>query len=181
MRDNERGVSAYAISVLRAKLTAFALSGFLAATAGCLLVHVNGAYGERPFVAAESLGVFTAAVVGGLGSLPGAVLGSLFLNGGTWFLPDQWRLLPSAIGVLFVLLALPGGLGSVLYWGRDSLLRRQARTHGIVVSSLMADVAGAEVPDAIKVALPERPAGLDGLTVDDGTQDDVDEPVGSGR
>ena len=166
-RDNERGAAAYAIPVVRAKLSAFALSGFLAAVAGCLLVHVNGGYSERPFVVSESLGVFTAAVVGGLGSLPGAVLGSLFLNGGGWFLPDEWRLLPSAIGVLFVLLALPGGLGSLLYRGRDALLRSQARTHGITVSSLLADTANDGAPEAIKVALPDRPAGLDGAVTSD--------------
>ena len=63
-RDNERGAAAYSISVVRAKLSAFAISGFLAAVAGCLLVHVNGGYTEKPFVVSESLGVFTGAVVG---------------------------------------------------------------------------------------------------------------------
>ena len=63
---------AFAINVVRTKLMAFALSGFLAAVAGCLLVHINQAYTEEPFTATESIGVFTAAVVGGLGSLTGA-------------------------------------------------------------------------------------------------------------
>jgi len=158
VRDNERGAAAYAVPVLRAKVTGFAISGFLAAVAGCLLVHVNQAYTETPFVAAESLGVFTAAVVGGLGSLWGAVFGALYLNGGTWFLPDRWRLLPSAVGVLVVLLVLPGGLGNLLYRGRDWLLRRFARRRGIEVASLVADRAGSDAPDAIKVAMPGRPA-----------------------
>jgi branched-chain amino acid transport system permease protein len=164
VRDNERGAAAYSVSVVRAKLLAFALSGFLAAVAGCLLVHVNRGYDERPFVVAQSLAVFTGAVVGGLGSLAGAVLGALYLNGGTWFLSDEWRLLPSAIGVLVVLMVLPGGLGNLAYRGRDAWLRRLARKRGIVVSSLVADTAGDDAPEAIKVALPERP-------------DDVVEPV----
>ena len=157
VRDNERGAASYSIPVVRAKLTAFALSGFLAAVAGCLLVHVNRGYDEGPFVAAESLGIFTAAVVGGLGSLAGAVLGALYLNGGKWFLPAPWNQLPSAVGVLLVLMILPGGLGNLLYRGRDALLRRLARKRGIVVSSLLADSAGDEAPEAIKVAMPERP------------------------
>jgi branched-chain amino acid transport system permease protein len=136
--------------------------------AGFLLVHVQGGYSERQFVVSESLGVFTAAVVGGLGSAAGAVLGSLFLNGGTWFLRDEWRLLPSAIGVLFVLLALPGGLGNLVFRGRDALLRRLAARRGIVVASLVADEAVGDVPDAIKVALPDRPEGLDGADVEEG-------------
>ncbi len=49
-----------------------------------------------------------------IGVAAGAVLGSLFLNGGSWFLRDQWRLLPSAIGVLVVLLALLLATGIVL-------------------------------------------------------------------
>lgn len=171
VRDNERGAAAYSIPVVRAKLTAFALSGFLAAVAGCLLVHVNRGYDEGPFVAAESLGIFTAAVVGGLGSLAGAILGALYLNGGTWFLPAPWNLLPSAVGVLLVLMILPGGLGNLLYRGRDAVLRRLAIRKGIVVSSLLADTAGEDAPEAIKVALPDRPQGLDGSA--------VDEPVGS--
>jgi branched-chain amino acid transport system permease protein len=171
VRDNERGASAYAIPVVRAKLSAFAISGFLAAIAGCLLVHVNGSYTEKPFVVSESLGVFTAAVVGGLGSLPGALLGALFLNGGQWVLNDEWRLLPSALGVLFVLLALPGGLGGLVYRARDGWLRSLARSRGIAVPSLLADAGGDDAPEAIKVALPERPMGLDGAV--------VDEPVGS--
>lgn len=156
-RDNERGVAAYGISPLRAKLTGFAISGFLAAVGGCLLVHVNQAYTETPFVAAESLGVFTAAVVGGLGSLAGAVLGAVYLNGGTWFLPARWQLLPSAVGVLAVLLVLPGGLGNLLYRGRDALLRMLARRRGITVSSLLADKGDDDAPAAIRVALPGAP------------------------
>jgi len=164
-RDNEKGAAAYAVPVVRAKLTGFALSGFLAAVAGCLLVHINQAYSEQPFVAAESLGVFTAAVVGGLGSMAGAVLGALYLNGGTWFLPERWRLLPSAVGVLAVLLVLPGGLGNLLYRGRDALLLRLARRRGIVVASMLADRAGVDAPDAVKVAMPGRP-GSDGAPGD---------------
>jgi branched-chain amino acid transport system permease protein len=173
VRDNERGAAAYSIPVVRAKLTAFALSGFLAAVAGCLLVHVNRGYDEGPFVAAESLGIFTAAVVGGLGSLAGAIFGALYLNGGTWFLPAPWNLLPSAVGVLLVLMVLPGGLANLVYRGRDAMLRRLAARRGIVVASLLADTAGDDAPEAIKVALPDRPEGLDGSV--------VDEPVGSPR
>lgn len=166
VRDNERAAAAHAIGVARAKLLAFAISGFLAAVGGCLLVHIDQAYTEQPFVASESLGVFTAAVVGGLGSLAGAILGALYLNGGDWFLHDpRWHLLPSAVGVLGVLLVLPGGLGNLMYRGRDAILRRIAERRGILVASLLADRAGDDAPAAIKVALPPRP----------------EEPVGSGR
>ncbi len=156
LRENERGVQAYGVNVIRTKLMAFAFSGFLAAVAGCLLVHINQAYTEQPFTATESIGIFTAAVVGGLGSIPGALLGALYLNGGTWFLPNKWRLLPSAIGVLVVLTVFPGGLGNLLFRGRDAGLRRIARRRGIVVPSLLADVGDAEAPE-IPIPSPVAP------------------------
>jgi ABC-type branched-subunit amino acid transport system ATPase component/ABC-type branched-subunit amino acid transport system permease subunit len=177
VRDNERGAAAYAIAPTRAKLTGFALSGFLAAVAGCLLVHINQAYSETPFVATESLGVFTAAVVGGLGSLWGAVLGALYLNGGTWFLPDRWRLLPSAVGVLAVLLVLPGGLANVAYRGRDALLRHLARRRGIGVAG-RADVVAASTAlgwtaAAASIHGPDLTIADDNAAIDDDAADDV--------
>jgi branched-chain amino acid transport system permease protein len=139
-RENERAALAYGINVTRAKLTAFALSGFLASVAGCLLVHLQQQYSELLFAPAESFNVFTSAVVGGLGSTSGAVLGALYLQGGAWFLPARWQLLPSAVGVLIVLLVLPGGLGGLVFRLRDAWLRSVARRRAVVVPSLVADV-----------------------------------------
>jgi branched-chain amino acid transport system permease protein len=135
----------YGISVTRAKLTAFAISGFFAALAGCLLIQFQQQYSDALFSPAESFNVFTSAVVGGLGSMAGAVIGALFLWGGKWWLqnpsfPPLLYLLPSAIGVLIVLLVLPGGLSGVVYRLRDRWLRWVAARHGLVVPSLIADV-----------------------------------------
>ena len=64
--------------------------------------------------------MFTAAVVGGLGSLFGGVLGAVFLRGSEWFITSpEWRLLSSALGVLVVLLIIPGGLASLVIKIRD--------------------------------------------------------------
>jgi branched-chain amino acid transport system permease protein len=160
-RDNERATSAYGVSVVRAKLTAFALSGALAGIAGCLYVQALFSYSEQPFEPAVSFNIFTASVVGGLGSLTGAVIGALFLNAGRWFLPADWQLLPSALGVLFVLTMLPGGLGELLYRGRDAFLRRVADRRGLVVPSLVADVrtdTDDDVEDVVRAAdhVPEK-------------------------
>ncbi len=140
MRDNERGVAAYGVSVVRTKLMAFAISGALAAVGGALLVLLQRGYSTglyRPF---DNLMMFTAVVVGGLGSLLGGVIGAVFLKGGEWWLPGNWRLLVSGLGVLLVLLVLPGGIGGALFSLRDSLLRVVARRRQIIVPSLLADV-----------------------------------------
>lgn len=144
MRENEQGIQSYGVSVVRAKLTAFALSGFIAAFAGSLLVHHQRSFSLGLFPPEENLVVFTATVVGGLGSLTGAVLGAIFLKGGQWFLPGEWRLLASALGVLIVLWAVPGGLAGQLFRLRDSWLRWVALRRGIAVPSLLADTGRAE-------------------------------------
>lgn len=146
LRENERGAQAFGINVARTKLSAFALSGFLAAVAGCLFVHVTQGFSADQFGAATSFGAFTSTVVGGLGSLTGGILGALFSRGGTWFLQGYWQLLPSAAGVLVVLLLFPSGLGGIVYRLRDLWLRSVARRYGIVVPSLLADVGNFQEP-----------------------------------
>jgi len=160
LRENERGVATFGVSVVRAKLTAFAISGFLASVAGALLVAQNGRFTLGLVPERDNLVVFTAAVVGGLGSVVGAVIGALFLKGGEWFLQDSWRLFASSVGVLLVLLLVPGGLGGALFRGRDLWLRWVARRHAIVVPSLLADVR--ELEQSAEVAFEQRAAAMAG-------------------
>jgi len=171
-RDNERATTAYGISVVRAKLSAFALSGALAGMAGCLYVQALFSYSEQPFGPEVSFNIFTASVVGGLGSITGAVIGALFLNAGRWFLSADWQLLPSALGVLLVLTMLPGGLGQLLYRGRDALLRRVADRRGLVVPSLVADVRAEDDDDPDDLA--------DVVRATDDVPPKVEETVGEG-
>jgi branched-chain amino acid transport system permease protein len=94
--------------------------GFVAGVAGGLFVQLSQSFDLTSYSAAASLDVFTAAVVGGLGSLFGGVLGAVFLRGSQWFITaPEWRLLSSALGVLLVLLILPGGLASLVIKIRD--------------------------------------------------------------
>ena len=86
-----------------------------------------------------SIVLFTAAVIGGLGSLTGGVIGAIYSEGRFFLLPADWRLFSSAIGVLFVLLVMPGGIASVVFRLRDEFLRWVARRREIIVPSLLAD------------------------------------------
>ena len=139
LRENERGAEAFGISAARAKLTAFAISGFVAAVAGAVFVHHQQAFDDGPYDPFLSIVMFTAAVIGGLGTLTGGILGAIYVEGGFFLLPSDWRYLSSAVGVLFVLLVIPGGLGSVAYQLRDVWLRWVAARHGIEVPSMIAD------------------------------------------
>jgi len=131
LRDNEPGVVAYGVHPVRAKLAAFALSGFVAAVAGVLLVMHQGSFRPVTYEPHESLAVFIATVIGGLGSLLGAVTGAVFQRGAQWLLPAPWSYLATGLGVLVVLVVMPDGLGGALFRGRDALLRRVARRRGI--------------------------------------------------
>jgi branched-chain amino acid transport system permease protein len=124
---NQRASSGYGVRVVRAKLTAFALSGFIAGLGGCLLLVVNQSYVETPFLVPVSLVVFTSTAVGGLGSALGAVLGAALVEGSTIFLPPSWQLFPSAVGVLLVLILFPRGVAGLCYDGRDRLVAALAR------------------------------------------------------
>ncbi|HEY7917872.1 MAG TPA: ABC transporter permease [Acidimicrobiales bacterium] len=169
LRENERGIQSFGVNVMRAKLTAFGLSGFIAGIGGCLLVHLLQAFSPSVFGPGASFEVFTTAVVGGLGSLLGAALGAIYLQGGQWFLPGaDWQALTSAAGVLIVLMVIPTGLSDVVFRLRDRWLRSVASRRGIVVPSLVADVGSrAErervepvevvVGDDLRIALPEGP------------------------
>jgi branched-chain amino acid transport system permease protein len=193
LRDNERGTQAYGISVVRAKLTAFALSGFVAAFAGALLVHHQQAFSLNLVSPSSNFFVFTAAVVGGLGSMLGAALGAIYLQGGRWFLPQEFVPFTTAIGVLIVLLVLPGGLGGAFYRGRDLWLRWVAERRGIIAPSLLADTKEleeqveeafeAKAGEALDLPDPSSDAHDDDAEHADGdpgepASDDSVEPVG---
>jgi branched-chain amino acid transport system permease protein len=105
------------------KLMAFTISGAVAGMAGGLFVHLTQSFDISSYGPGESINVFTAGVVGGLGSLFGGVLGAVYLRGTDWFITEPaWQFLSSAVGVLLVLLILPGGLSSLVIKLRDRLV-----------------------------------------------------------
>jgi hypothetical protein len=86
-----------------------------------------------------SLTAFLYAVVGGLTSLPGAVLATVGFTAINYFGGDQLSVLASGVGVSLVLLVFPGGLAQAAQRGRDGVLRWLAERHRLHVPSLVAD------------------------------------------
>jgi len=147
LRENESAAQTFGISPLRAKLTGFAMSGAIAAIAGGLFAYNLRIYTAVSFEPGRSIEVFVMSVIGGLGSLAGAVIGALYLKGLQWFLPAEWVFFASGIGVLLVLLVIPSGIGGLLFRIRDHWLRWVAKRKMIIVPSLLADVAPTNPPD----------------------------------
>ena len=109
---------------MRAKLTAFVISGFVAGVGGALYAHLNQSFSGSSYDTGEGFSVFITAVIGGLGSLGGALLSAMLLRGTRWFINDSvWQYLSTGGGVLLVLLILPGGLGSLWVKLRDVVVR----------------------------------------------------------
>ncbi len=128
VRENELGASAMTVSPARAKLLAFAMGGFIAGLGGVLLGAVNLTFApaeQHYFLVDDSLRLIAIVVIGGLGSLSGAVLGAVWVIGLPAFWPSNTLvpLFTSSIGLLIILLYIPGGFVQIGYYARDSLLR----------------------------------------------------------
>ena len=146
MRDNDRAARSFGISRINSQLMVFALSGFVAGVAGGVLAVHDHAVTASAFAPAASIAVFSMAVIGGIGSLMGAVLGVTLVRGATLALAAQWAQLTTGLGLLAVLLVFPGGIGRALHTARDALVRRLA----------------ARSPDAIPAATePSEPQPVD--------------------
>ena len=88
----------------------------------------------------------------GSGSVGGALIGAAYLyfvNYSSFTTTQQARLFASGVGLLFIMLVRPDGIGGAFYALRDALLRRIAKARGIVVPSLLADVRIADAPVAL--------------------------------
>ena len=162
LRENEANLQSFGVNAVRTKLTAFAVSGALAGFAGAVFVHQQRGISEQSFLPQRSVDLFLLAVLGGVGSVPGALLGSAYYNATTYFFPGNlfWEAVkPGAVA--FLLWVQPGGLIALVNQLRDSVLRIMAQRRQIVVPSLFADVD----PDALaqkKIPLAE-PLGSGGL------------------
>jgi branched-chain amino acid transport system permease protein len=124
VRDSEVAAASAGVDLARTKTLAFALSGVYAGVAGSLLAIQDEIVNPLSFTFLLSILILVGTVVGGLGSLPGMVLGALFIQ----YLPDFSTHVSSAQGVpdfvygtaiILVMILLPTGAGG--------LLRRLAR------------------------------------------------------
>jgi branched-chain amino acid transport system permease protein len=142
-RDNARAAASYGINIANTKLAAFAVSGYIAATAGVLFAYQDGSITAGSYGANFSVQAFIVTVIGGIGSIPGAVMGAIVIQGvdfaASKFDLTALDLLVTAPGLILVLYFLPGGFAQLFYDRRDAYLRKLAAKHGIHVPSLVAD------------------------------------------
>ena len=143
-RENEAAAQSFGINLLRARLGAFAISGFIAAFAGGVFAYSQYGVNASNFGYTQSIKMFLMVVIGGLGSIAGPLIGAAYV-GFAEIVGTNLTGLPLfsdgalGIGTVLLLLFAPGGLGEVVFGIRDAMLRRVADRYRIEVPSLLAD------------------------------------------
>jgi ABC-type branched-subunit amino acid transport system ATPase component/branched-subunit amino acid ABC-type transport system permease component len=143
-RDNPRAAAAMAVPTARVQLTGFVLAGVIAGSAGALHATLLRGVGYQTYPVATSILVFSMAVIGGISSLPGTLIGVGFVQGLILAVP-RLALVFTGAALLVVLYAAPGGIGQLIEGVRDRVVRRLARRHGIELVESAAD-GSAEAP-----------------------------------
>ncbi len=165
VRDNAAAAAACTVSPARTKITAFALAGGIAGFGGALLGGLvqNIRYAEALFRVEDSLRVVGIAVIGGLGSVTGAVLGAFWVEGIPAFFGDNdlVPLFTSSIGLLIIIMYLPGGFIQVAYGIRDALLRwAESRMPPLAADAPTAAATAGSSPVMHRSGAPARPGAL---------------------
>lgn len=116
LREDELAASAMGINLAWAKLTAFGIGGFIAGIAGCVFAAKQGTISPDSFDFTVSVMVLAMVVLGGIGSIPGAVMGALVLT----VLPEclrefsSYRMLLFGTAMILMMLFRPQGLVSLV-------------------------------------------------------------------
>ncbi|MFD5594145.1 ABC transporter permease [Streptomyces griseorubiginosus] len=122
VRSNERAAAAAGINVSRAKLSAFALSSFVAGIGGCLLAYQQGTVSPSQFAVFNSLSLLAVVYVAGVGRITGAVMaGVMFAPAGLfvsvldrWFHIGQYQGLVAGIALTLTAVQNPDGVSGQL-------------------------------------------------------------------
>ena len=139
VRDNERASAAFGIKPATVKLRVLALSGFVAATAGVFWALDWQSVAPTQFTADVSIAVLAIPVIGGLGSLGGALAASVLLYMGTFFIGPHlsgllgsfgqnvgFLLFFSGIGVVGSMNGFPNGIAGAVQDTWQAYLNRRA-------------------------------------------------------
>jgi branched-chain amino acid transport system permease protein len=116
IHENEARMEAVGYAVDRYKLVAFVVAGVFAGLAGSLYVQFNGSITPDAFFWKTSGEALLMVIIGGTGTLGGAVLGAaafILLQSLVSTYTERWMFILGATFILFVLFA-PGGIVGVL-------------------------------------------------------------------
>lgn len=169
VRTNERAAAALGIDVMQAKLFAFALASAIAALGGILIAFRLSSISYQSFDNFTSIFFVGLALLGGVGYVLGAFVGSTMVTAGfsqevlesTWDGVGRWIQLISGIAILLIVLGYKDGVAAE--WARIWRLLKRARKWGRPYTIRLEDVADTDTEHHADV--PARPLSVEGLTV----------------
>lgn len=94
IRERDHTAEVLGVEIVRYKLISFAIGSFYAGVAGGLLAYFNQFVNPEQFGLLLSVFFLSAVIVGGMGSISGAILGAVFMT----LLPEVLRELTLALG-----------------------------------------------------------------------------------
>ena len=112
IREDELAAEAMGIDTVRMKLLAYALGAVWAGIAGCFLAVQLSAISPESFTFNQSVEILIVVVLGGLGSIPGVVLGAVVVVLTPELLRSfsDWRLFLFALALIALMIFRPEGL-----------------------------------------------------------------------
>ncbi len=112
MREDEDVAQAMGINLVGAKLMAFSIGAALAGIGGAIFASRQGAIFPADFTLFISINVLCLIIIGGIGSIPGTIVGALFLVGLPEVLRevDEFRILAYGVGLIVMTIFKPEGL-----------------------------------------------------------------------
>jgi branched-chain amino acid transport system permease protein len=112
MREDEQIADAMGVATTRYKLLAFAMGGAIGSLGGALFAVKIGSLTPASFQVIVSIQVLGLVILGGLGSLPGVIVGSLVLVGLPGLLREfeEYRFLAYGAALVAVMILRPEGL-----------------------------------------------------------------------
>ncbi len=130
-RDNEIAAQSLGIDVLRSRLLAFCISAFFTAVAGALWAHFITSFSPKAFYFAQTFGVITMLVVGGMGSVSGSIVGATAVTIVSELLRNAERganlgfvQIPPVYGASQILMSI-AFVGVIVFWPRGLLGGRE--------------------------------------------------------
>jgi branched-chain amino acid transport system permease protein len=139
LREDEQVADAMGVSTTSYKLLAFAIGGAIGSVGGALFAVKIGSLTPASFQVLVSIQVLGIVILGGIGSLPGVITGSLVLVGLPGLLREfeEYRLLAYGAALVAVMLLRPEGLVPNVRRSRE--LRDEDREQDKWASGVAAD------------------------------------------
>lgn len=112
IRENEIAADTMGINTTKYKVMAFTLGASFAGTAGALFSHYFFLAHPASFTFMRSFDILTMVVLGGLGSMTGAITGAVLLTFISAYLSDypEWRMIIYSLTMIILMLRRPQGL-----------------------------------------------------------------------